>query len=96
MELPRGSKKIEDANAMPEINQTLTNVSDSKGEVEDMDTNRGIDMNAVPSGVSEVYQKKVAIMNQALVDIGMGNFQWKIFALTGFGWFVDNVSKHQH
>ncbi|KAI5458826.1 major facilitator superfamily domain-containing protein [Mariannaea sp. PMI_226] len=29
-------------------------------------------------------------MNQALIDLGMGPFQWKVFAVTGFGWFVDN------
>ncbi|KAH6886169.1 major facilitator superfamily domain-containing protein [Thelonectria olida] len=44
----------------------------------------------VPQGADEVYEKKVAVMNQALIDIGMGPFQWKIFAMTGFGWFVDN------
>ncbi|KAM0277215.1 hypothetical protein ACHAQH_005998 [Verticillium albo-atrum] len=31
-------------------------------------------------------------MNQALIDIGMGSFQWKIYSMTGFGWFVDNVT----
>ncbi|KAL4924016.1 MFS transporter [Aspergillus undulatus] len=30
-------------------------------------------------------------MNEALIDIGMGPFQWKVFALTGLGWFIDNL-----
>jgi len=54
----------------------------------------GIDAHAIPSGVDEVYEKKVAIMNQALIDMGMGSFQWMVFAMTGFGWFVDNVGTY--
>ena len=52
----------------------------------------GIDTRALPMGADEVYEKKIAIMNEALIDLGMGSFQWKIFAMTGFGWFADNVS----
>lgn len=51
----------------------------------------GIDTRVLSLGADEVYENKVAIMNEALIDIGMGPFQWKVFALTGFGWFVDNV-----
>ncbi|PLB49714.1 MFS general substrate transporter [Aspergillus steynii IBT 23096] len=40
--------------------------------------------------VTMLYEKKVALLNQALIDIGMGPFQWKVCAMTGFGWFVDN------
>ncbi len=52
----------------------------------------GIDTRAIHFGSNEAYERKVAIMNQALIDLGMGSFQWKVFAMTGFGWFVDNVS----
>ncbi|KAM0545347.1 hypothetical protein ACHAPJ_011419 [Fusarium lateritium] len=84
-------KNLENAgvDAMHPAERTPTNLSNSKGEVEVFNDN-GIDMRGLSSGVSEVYQRKVAIMNQAIVDIGMGSFQWKIFAMTGFGWFVDN------
>ena len=51
----------------------------------------GIDTHALPLGADEAYEKKIAIMNEALTDIGMGRFQWMVFATTGFGWFVDNV-----
>lgn len=51
----------------------------------------GIDTRALPVGADLVYERKVAVMNRALIDIGMGPFQWKVFAMTGFGWFVDNV-----
>lgn len=51
----------------------------------------GIDTRAIPTGTDHIYERKVAVMNQALIDMGMGPFQWQIFALTGFGWFVDNV-----
>ena len=43
-------------------------------------------------GADEGYERKISIMNEALIDLGMGSFQWKVFAMTGFGWFVDNVS----
>ncbi|KAH0443875.1 major facilitator superfamily transporter [Colletotrichum camelliae] len=50
----------------------------------------GIDTRAIHVGSDYVYEKKVSIMDEALIDIGMGPFQWKVFAMTGFGWFVDN------
>ncbi|KAM0198945.1 hypothetical protein ACHAPI_003389 [Fusarium lateritium] len=53
-------------------------------------TYHGIDVGIVAAGADLVYEKKVTIMNQAIIDIGMGSFQWKIYMMTGFGWFVDN------
>ncbi|KAJ0415034.1 major facilitator superfamily domain-containing protein [Aspergillus carlsbadensis] len=50
----------------------------------------GIDTRGLSHGVDEVYERKVSILNAALIDLGMGPFQWKIFALTGLGWFIDN------
>lgn len=51
----------------------------------------GIDTSIIGTSSDGVYERKVTIMNQALIDMGMGRFQWQIFAMTGFGWFVDNV-----
>lgn len=53
---------------------------------------RGIDTSHVQPGADAAYEAKISLMNEALIDIGMGSFQWKLFVLTGFGWFVDNVS----
>lgn len=53
---------------------------------------QGINIADVPPGSSLQYEKKIAILNSALIDLGMGGFQWKVFMTTGFGWFVDNVS----
>lgn len=63
------------------------------GDIENgfSDNHHGIDTRAIHVGKDYLYEKKVSIMNQALIDIGMGPFQWKVFAMTGFGWFVDNV-----
>ncbi|KAH7371868.1 major facilitator superfamily domain-containing protein [Cadophora sp. MPI-SDFR-AT-0126] len=36
------------------------------------------------------HELKVAILNEAILDLGMGKYQWWTFVLTGFGWFVDN------
>lgn len=51
----------------------------------------GINTSDILPGADAAYEKKIAVMNEALIDIGMGPFQWKIFFMTGFGWFVDNV-----
>ena len=53
---------------------------------------QGIDLTQVQPGADASYEAKISILNQALIDNGMGPFQWKIFATTGFGWFIDNVS----
>ena len=74
--------------------RTATNISEppEKPTTTGHENYHGIDTRALPSGADEVYERKVSIMNEALIDLGMGSFQWKIFAMTGFGWFVDNVS----
>ena len=48
----------------------------------------GIDTTEVQPGADPVYEAKISVLNEALIDIGMGSFQWKIFATTGFGWFI--------
>ncbi|KAL2783585.1 major facilitator superfamily domain-containing protein [Aspergillus keveii] len=50
----------------------------------------GIDTRGIVHGVDEVYEREVSILNAALIDLGMRPFQWRIFALTGLGWFIDN------
>lgn len=87
------NKDAKIAEAMSPNQRTLTNESRAIGKIdvaEDRDYH-GIDTRAIPSGADAVYERKVAVMNQALIDMGMGSFQWKVFAMTGFGWFVDNV-----
>jgi hypothetical protein len=37
-------------------------------------------------GVDPVFEAKAAIVNSAFQQIGMGKYQWKLFALCGFGW----------
>ncbi|RJE21951.1 transporter [Aspergillus sclerotialis] len=78
-----------------DLEKTATQESQLKGEVSSvknqMDSDyQGIDTRGLATGTDQVYERKAAIINQALIDIGMGSFQWKIFLMTGFGWFVDN------
>jgi hypothetical protein len=40
----------------------------------------------------ELFAAKAQLLNDALLDIGMGPFQWFLFALTSVGWFLDSVS----
>ncbi|KAF5692261.1 membrane transporter [Fusarium denticulatum] len=64
---------------------TMDKTDTTKGSI-----HQGVDMSVVAAGADLIYNKKVTIMNQAIIDIGMGPFQWKIYIMTGFGWFVDN------
>lgn len=41
--------------------------------------------------VDPVYHAKARVLNQALQEIGMGKYQWRLFAVAGFGWFSDSV-----
>ena len=85
--------------SMDNIAQTTRTMSESvhdeKQHTAGHENYHGIDTRALHLGADEVYEKKVALLNEALIDIGMNSFQWKIAAMTGFGWFVDNVSQTQ-
>ncbi|KAI0776704.1 MFS general substrate transporter [Trametes elegans] len=41
--------------------------------------------------VDPVYQAKARVLNAAIQEIGMGKYQWCLFATAGFGWFSDSV-----
>lgn len=89
--------KREEASGFSHMERGASNISQAEGKAEvTPGGTHGIDTSAIPPGSNIVYEKKVAIMNQALIDIGMGSFQWKIYAMTGFGWFVDNVSHGEY
>jgi len=37
------------------------------------------------------YDRKSKVINRALQDMGMGRYQWQLFALCGGGWMADNL-----
>ncbi|KAL1597482.1 hypothetical protein SLS59_007513 [Nothophoma quercina] len=37
------------------------------------------------------YDRKAKVINKALQDMGMGRYQWELFALCGGGWMADNL-----
>jgi len=43
------------------------------------------------SSATLVYREKVAVLNDALQEIGMGRYQWGLFIVTGFGYISDNL-----
>jgi len=51
-------------------------------------------MKTVQPGTDATYERKVAVINQAILDIGMGRYQWSVFVLAAFGWFSDVVRFH--
>ena len=58
------------------------NTSFGEGELENLKIGGGID---------PVFEAKAAVVNRAIQHIGMGKYQWKLFALCGFGWAADNL-----
>ncbi|KAI0668946.1 MFS general substrate transporter [Trametes maxima] len=41
--------------------------------------------------VDAVYEAKARVLNAAIQELGMGRYQWWLFAVAGFGWFADSV-----
>jgi hypothetical protein len=44
------------------------------------------------TAIDHILAKKMALINDAIDEIGMTPFQWKLFFLNGFGYAVDSVS----
>ncbi|KAL5002445.1 major facilitator superfamily domain-containing protein [Aspergillus recurvatus] len=42
------------------------------------------------AGAGAVLEAKAQLLNQALLDIGMGRYQWFLFIITSIGWFLDS------
>lgn len=66
--------------------------SDSDNAVATIEALRAeIDADVSASGHDSAYDRKSKVVNKALIDIGMGRYQWELFVLCGFGWFADNL-----
>ncbi|KAK7511083.1 uncharacterized protein IWZ02DRAFT_101228 [Phyllosticta citriasiana] len=50
----------------------------------------GIETGTALPGGNAVYNAKVQLLNGALLDIGMGRYQWCLTLFTGLGWFLDS------
>ena len=44
------------------------------------------------SDVDHVLANKIAVVNDAIDEIGLTPYHWKLFCLNGFGYAVDSVS----
>lgn len=44
-------------------------------------------------GLDPVYAAKAQLLNEALLDIGMGRYQWLLLVVTAVGWFLDEVRR---
>ena len=42
-------------------------------------------------GVDPIFEAKSRAINDAIQHMGWGRYQTKLFLLSGFGWFVDNM-----
>lgn len=50
-----------------------------------------VNASVAASGHDTVYDRKAKVINLAIDDIGMTRYQWRLFALCGFGWLADNL-----
>ena len=46
--------------------------------------------------IDPVLAKKMALVNNAIDEIGMTPFQWKLFFFNGFGYAIDSVCSTSH
>jgi hypothetical protein len=54
------------------------------------------DLEAIGHGLDLAYAQKADLVSQALQAIGMTAWQYKMWAVCGLGWIVDNVSGFSH
>ncbi|KAL8812981.1 MAG: hypothetical protein Q9200_000608 [Gallowayella weberi] len=74
-------KKLE-VSEDPSNGYSATTIEDLRAEVE---------CDLAASGHDTAYDRKSKVINKAITDIGMGRYQWSLFALCGFGWLADNM-----
>ncbi|EHK26979.1 uncharacterized protein TRIVIDRAFT_62772 [Trichoderma virens Gv29-8] len=64
----------------------------ARDPVETQSISTGSDEDVIPKGALDpVYEAKAKVLNRAIQDIGMGWYQWQLFAVVGFGWASDNL-----
>lgn len=74
---------------VPDSNEKSTVVVDSHYEDASSSSSNSdvFDIKAI----DPVLARKMALVNNAIDEIGMTSFQWKLFWLNGFGYAVDSV-----
>ena len=60
-------------------------------ESEEKDVVLGVDEDQAIDGVDPVYAAKARVLNRAIMNIGMGRYQWQLFFVIGYGWAMDNM-----
>lgn len=50
-----------------------------------------VEAEVAASDTDTPYDRKSKVINRALQDMGMGRYQWQLFALCGCGWMADNL-----
>uniref|UniRef100_A0A8H8CG40 Uncharacterized protein n=1 Tax=Psilocybe cubensis TaxID=181762 RepID=A0A8H8CG40_PSICU len=73
--------------AVPHVDGIENKLEIPNDIVKAMDAESGSQLD---TGDSE-YVNKCRVVNGAIQDIGMGKYQWRLFIVTGFGYFSDNA-----
>jgi hypothetical protein len=69
-----------------------TRAKDQHGLPDEKDIVLGVDEDQAIDGVDPVYAAKARVLNRAIMDIGMGRYQWQLFFCIGYGWSMDNMA----
>ena len=46
---------------------------------------------AAQGGMRPAFYAKCNVLNEAILEIGFGRYQWELFFTAGFGWMADNL-----
>lgn len=104
LELSEKGSPYEEASSTPNDNSNDNSNSDNNSNTNEKSTavvkSQDEQDEASSTSVSEVFDvkqfdpvlaRKMALVNQAIDEIGMTSFQWNLFWLNGFGYTVDSV-----
>lgn len=74
--------------------QDLPNNNDSESATASDDISEYVAL-AKAEGINPAFMAKVAVLNSAMNELGMGRYQWELFFTSGFGWMADNICEYK-
>lgn len=73
------------------VDLQVSKPDNGKDHVNDTDDGSNHLVEVLDNQTDPVLGKKMDLISDAIEDIGMTPFHWKLFVLTGFGYAVDSV-----
>ncbi|KAF7594372.1 hypothetical protein BBP40_009353 [Aspergillus hancockii] len=64
---------------------------ETRPKTDEPDSFSPIPLSSHSDAVPSTYRANANVLNRAIQEIGMGRYQWQLFAVIGFGWASDNL-----